>query len=269
MHASSAVKQSVLYKRYCSNGKAVSNNDNSNIAKAAIALSTMDKVNCTPEEEIFGGIIYGSSNDGYGGLLPKVGNSNYTVDTFLDIVPKIISMQRTLGKPNAWFDPVKASCDLSVQMAVIWSGSDDDYPSCLGGTKAKRNELGPDSQVSYFILDPKSKEKWEEVPHGESIQPGDIALCRAEDNMTVKTDSIDFYHIIMYVASWDKNTNTWDNKLVQEKYPGSNANTYEGSYERHYARVTYVPDPWSWDVNIRVFRFIGTPDENSPFRNIN
>ncbi len=247
--ASDEVKSTEQYQQYCKGFGSVGGN-NSSIAEAAISLATTD--------ETVGGRKINWSSNGFGDVEAYATNSNYTVGTFLDKVPKIVQTAQELksdGKRNTvtWSLPFYASCDLTTSMAVLWSGADDNFPMTLGGFELFSGGKG---SITGYLVNGGGDGKWKQVPKGEKILPGDIAMGNNHGG---------YQHVWMYVATWENGTWT-DNSLVQKKYPGSTANTYQGSYLDYYASLSDIGNPWSFaDV---VYRYVGTPDEQSPFRSI-
>lgn len=225
--------------------------ENINIARSAISLATMDN------SDGKGKLLF--TKRGMSDLYNYVGVPGYCPETFIKVAPQLIDTLNSLpySKHNTirWYKSsiaLYASCDLSVALAVWWSGADDNYSSCL----KPKGEWDPSyiqGQTGYLIHDYSGK--WVQVETGSTILPGDIALGRDEDG--------DICHTWMYVATW-RNGRWCDNSLVQEKFPNSKANRYEGSHESYYAKVGYDENPWLSSAYI--FRFIGTIDEFSEFK---
>lgn len=246
--ASDEVKSTVQYQQYCK-GFGSSGGNNSSIAEAAISLATTDTTT-------MGRKIDWVSN-GFGDVEAYRGNSQYTVDTFLDKVPKIVEVAqnlRTEGKrdTNTWSLPFYASCDLSVSLPVLWSGADDNFPMTLSGFEL--NGSGTSGITGHLVN--ANTGKWKQVPRGDKILPGDIAMGNNQGG---------YQHVWMYVATWENGSWT-DNSLVQKKYPNSTANTYQGSFKDYYAMLNDVGDPWK--IADVVYRYVGEVDETSPFRKI-
>ena len=243
--ASDDVKSTVQYQQYCK-GFGGSSGGNSSIAEAAVSLATTD--------ETVGGRKIDWRSNGFGDVEAYKGNPQYTVDTFLAKVPEIVQVAqdlRTEGKrtTNTWSLPYYASCDLSVSLPVLWSGADDNFPMTLTG--AEMYGTGT-SGITGHLVNGGSK-LWQQVPKGDKILPGDIALGNNHGG---------YQHVWMYVATWENGTWT-DNSIVQKKYPNSTANTYQGSHLDYYASLSNIGDPWKLaDV---VYRYVGQIDEQSPF----
>ena len=245
-------QETEVYKRYCKYGLSSAISDNSSIAKAAISLSTVD-ISGRGSERI------SWRTNGLSDVERYRGNKKYTPDTFLDKVPKLVSTANLMSGSTdrkgvaTWKLPYYASCDLSVSLAVLWSGADDNFPMYLGGNEI--NTGGKYGIAGYLVN--RASNKWQQVPKGSKILPGDIAMGNNRGG---------FQHIWMYVATWE-NGKWVDNSLVQEKYPGSRAVVYQGSHQDYYACVGEVSrDPW--EASDVIYRYVGKTNENSKFRGI-
>lgn len=226
--------------------------NNINIAKAAISLAVMDTTAGT--EKLW------FTRWGISDVVAYIGVPGYCPETFVNIAPKLVielnNISYTEHNTSRWCYPsycLYASCDFNVAMAVWWSGADDNFPACLGG----RGEFNPKhtyAQTGYLVHN-FSNGKWVQVEPGSKVLPGDIALGRDEDGI--------IGHVWMYVATWE-NGRWIDNSLVQERFPNSTANRYEGSYESYYAKLGYDANPWLSSAYI--FRFTGDINDNSKFK---
>ncbi|MGI6608131.1 MAG: hypothetical protein ACOX1F_04035 [Erysipelotrichaceae bacterium] len=228
--------------------------DNINIARAAVSLSVAD----TSDGK--GRIWF--TRWGLSDLYKYVGVPDYCPETFIAVAPQLVdilnSMDESKHNTTRWSDTsycLYASCDFNVALAVWWSGADDNYPSCLGGL----GEFNPKftyAQTGYLIHN-FSNGKWEQVQPGSKILPGDIAFGRnAKGRIS---------HTWMYVATWE-NGRWIDNSLVQEKFPDSKANRYEGSYQKYYPKLGYDFNPWLSSAYI--FRFTGKINNYSEFKTV-
>jgi hypothetical protein len=238
------VKHSALYRQYCKTYA-----DNDSIAKAAISLSTCDVSSGTPQIEY--------TQSGYSDVIKYLGKAGYTAETFVSMTPKLIEvcnyqLSWTEHDTEKWYGDYYASCDLAVALAIWWSGSDDNFPAYL--KPAGEHDLSKTNGQTGYLLHDYSKGKWEQVKEGDTILPGDIALNRS-DKGNIK-------HIYMYVATWE-NGEWVDNSLVQEKYPGSKANRYDGSWQDFYPRLMNDRNPW--ENSEFIFRFVGEVNEESKF----
>ncbi|MDI9539894.1 MAG: hypothetical protein QM204_00240 [Bacillota bacterium] len=226
--------------------------ENINIARAAISLATMD--NSNGRDRLW------FTRWGLSDLKKYVGIPGYCPETFIKIAPQLTDilyyMDYSKHNTGRWCKTsycLYASCDFNVALAVWWSGADDNFPAYLG----RMGEFDPNftsGQTGYLIHN-YSKDKWIQVQPGSKVLPGDIALGRNEEGYIC--------HIWMYLATWE-NGRWLDNSLVQEKFPNTKANRYEGSYEHYYAKVGYDENPWLSSAYI--FRFTGIIDETSEFK---
>ena len=260
-------KMSSKYKQYCT----YQTFDNSSIAAAAVALSTADIASGQSQ------INY--TAPGLGDLLNQSG-----ANIFVSVVPRIVQTMMDISHGSngqSWStntsSALYASCDFSICMAVLWSGADDNYPTCLGrelyNTGANAN---PQVQTGYLLASDFNNGLWQELNEGDEILPGDIAVSNYTKNGESKG------HTWMYVARWvpeptasDPWAGHWEESdIVQAKYPGSNANRYEGSHESYYAKLSHTDNnPWkdshgeANDPNgiYKIFRYVGTINEGSPY----
>lgn len=252
-NARAEIKSTLLYRQYCTNGSSRVNNET--IASAAVTLATTDTSLGTTQIEF--------NTDGLSDVEAYRNKEGYTVETFIEVLPKIMETAGKLvseGKrdrsrhtwsplpPNTYY----ASCDLQVSSAILWSGADDNFPMYLSGVE---NTGGGTSGITGYLINDGGDGKWEELQRGEPIQPGDIALGNGPA----------YGHVWMYVANWENGQWT-DNSIVQEKFPGSTSNRYEGSHRDYYAKLSHDEDPW--ESSERIFRYIGEVDENSEFKKI-
>ncbi|MGI6510205.1 MAG: CGNR zinc finger domain-containing protein [Erysipelotrichaceae bacterium] len=227
---------------------------NIDIAKAAISLATMDNSDGT--EKLW------FTRWGLSDLKKHVGIPGYCPETFIKVAPQLTDilyyMDDSKHNTGRWCSTsycLYASCDFNVALAIWWSGADDNFPAYLGCMGEFRTSF-TSGQTGYLIHD-YSQGMWVQLQPGSKILPGDIALGRDEDGY--------IGHIWMYLAIWE-NGRWQDNSLVQEKFPDSKANRYEGSYEQYYAKVGYDENPWLSSAYI--FRFTGTIDQFSEFKSV-
>lgn len=244
IEADANIKNTDVYQQYV---QKVISGGNESIAQAAISLATVD--------EMTGGGRINFTGGGFRDVERFAGNSRYTVDTFLKVMPQIKEIALNLqssGKRNGrwtWEYDMYASCDLAVSSAILWSGSDDEFPMYLDRELRSPTHRGISG---YLVNDP--NDKWEEVPKGSDVMPGDIAINTG--------------HVWMYVAEWSANENRWvNNDLVQEKYPNSKSVRYEGSFEDYYPKLATDGSPWESGADY-IFRFKGEGNPDSPFLNI-
>lgn len=260
--ASDEEKSSAKYKQYC----VYEEYDNASLAASAVSLATVDISNGTYNNPLEP-ITYHSNGTGdleaYNGVVP------YTPEIFISVVPQIIQAMHEKNYPGhtspagtgqSWtLGGLYASCDFSVCMAVLWSGADDNYPTCLGRELDALSTYTA-NQTGYLLNG--NHGKWRKLEPGEDILPGDIAVNVSPDK--------DKGHVWMYVAKWTTEGGWEDSPIVQAKYPGSHANRYEGSHEHFYARLKYTnKSPWDDYLYaggpFYIFRFVGTINEESPF----
>lgn len=259
--ASDEEKATAKYKQYC----VYEEYDNASLAAAAVSLSTIDISNGTYNNTL-DPIPY--TCNGMRDLLDHP-NSPYTPQIFISVIPQIIQAMHeknypghisAAGTSQSWaLDGLYASCDFSVCMAVLWSGADDNYPTCLGRELDALSTYTA-NQTGYLLNG--NSGKWRKLEIGEDILPGDIAVNVSPDK--------DKGHVWMYVAKWTAEGGWEDSPIVQAKYPGSHANRYEGSHEHYYARLKYTSkSPWNDYLYaggpFYIFRFVGTINEESPF----
>ncbi len=228
--------------------------ENIDIAKAAISLATMDTSAGT--ERIW------FTRWGLYDLYKYVGTPGYCPEIFIKIAPQLTDivnhMDYSKHNTGRWCSTsycLYASCDYNVALAVWWSGADDNFPSCLG-CMGEFNPSFTSAQTGYLIHN-YSNGKWVQVKPGSKVLPGDIALGRDDEGYIC--------HVWMYLATWE-NGRWIDNFLVQEKFPNSIANRYEGSFENYYAKVGYDENPWVSSANI--FRFTGIINQYSEFKSV-
>ncbi len=223
---------------------------NIDLARVAISLATMDTSDGTEK------LWY--TRNGFYDLYKYVGNPDYCPENFISITPKLLRTLNNLSykKHNTltWYENMYASCDLSVAFAVWWSGADDNYPGCLR-PQGEWDATHTQGQVGYVLHDYSGN--WMLLERGSKIIPGDIAFGRDETGY--------ISHTWMYLAIWD-NGRWLDNLLVQDKFPNSIANRYEGSYGEYYAKVGYDENPWLNSAYI--FRYIGEIDQYSSFKSV-
>jgi hypothetical protein len=260
------VKQSKVYQQYCSHLMGGLGNDS--IAAAAVALATCDESNpSTPR------IPY--TTLGLSDVRQFANVQGYTVDTFLSVVPKLLAALQIhqdtpnpFGTSQTWVwdaeNTLHASCDWSVCLAVLWSGADDFYPTCLGGYEVFDTTPTAFNQTGYLIRG--NSGRWVELTHGEPIEPGDVCIGGISSNHG------GIGHTWIYLAHWNSTDGWQDSQIVQAKYPGSHANRYEGSHNNYYARLKQVTvSPWEdtqQGVPNRIFRCVSETNIESPFFNI-
>ena len=137
-------------------------------------------------------------------------------------------------------DPYYASCDRTVATAVRWSGSDDTFPA------------GP-TGVLYDYL--KESSDWKEVPFTgkeEELQPGDIVVNRGA-------------HVAMYIGN-DTVEKVWSGRDHEQ-----GATVGSGSLNDRspgLAQFGELPQIIQSGLPSGAFRFVGTPDPNSKFKDI-
>lgn len=240
--ASEEVKSSKAFMQYC---RIKTNADNSSIAAAAVSLATTDTT--------VGGKQIDYTGPGFGDVEAFKGRPNYKIDTFVNVTKQITELSRTRPGLSNWGISYFASCDLNTGTAVLWSGADDEFPLLLIGAEEER---GGTSGIAGYLTN-NTNGKWEELERGSDIQPGDIAI-----GGTNQHGGRGVGHVWMYVANWENGAWT-DNSIVQEVWPGSTANRFEGSHKDYYSRLTRDGDPWKGAK--RIFRFVGEPNEASIF----
>jgi len=233
--ASADVKNSALYKQYCS----TSAHDNSSLALAAINLAICDTT--------IGGKTVEYTCDGLSDVVSVYGDSSrpYAED-FVKIATEICN---AMGK-NANYQ-LQASCDWTVMLAVRWSGADDNYPTILGGNDWNTPGSGR-GQGGY--LENNISGNWKRLSEGESIQAGDIAIVEHAGG----NGGAD--HVYMFIADWDAASGEWDCSYAQERFPGSTATVYEGSFHQYYAQLDHAANGSPWDNNekqTRIYRYVG------------
>lgn len=246
-NASDNTKSTIVYQQYC-NGSSLGNADNKGIAEAAISLATVDTS--------LGKQKIDWTMNGMVDLEAK--RSTHPVDNFITLTPKIIEQANLIKGERkgvaTWTLNYYASCDLSVASAVLWSGADDNFPMYLSGNETTTNTTY--GQTGY-LLNNGHNGKWIQVPRGDKVLPGDIAL----GNMNGRT----VQHVWMYVATWE-NGQWVNNDLVQARFPGSTSNRYEGSNRDYYSMLSRDGNPW--ESSEYIFRFVGEINELSSFRRI-
>lgn len=108
-------------------------------------------------------------------------------------------------------DEFFASCDRSAACAIIWSGSDDNFPR-------------GDTTVQYDHL--VKSDRWTYVgKYGScNVLPGDVLIRKREEGEK-------HGHIKIYVG----------NEAVQARFPGEKAYMYQGSYDNYFPCLSVDP----------------------------
>lgn len=250
VEASESVKATRNYQQYCNTSGSISAN-NKGIAEAAVSLATVDTTLGSKKIEwVSNGLVDLEQH-----------RSTHPVDNFITYMPKIVEQADTLQKQgirkgvSTWpLNSYYASCDLSISSAILWSGADDNFPMYLGGYETTTTSTY--GQTGY-LLNKGHNGKWMQVPRGDKVLPGDIALGNLDGRR--------IQHTWMYVGTWENGS--WiENEIVQARFPGSTANRYEGSNRDYYSMLSRDGNPWQSSEYI--FRYVGQIDELSSFRSI-